>query len=171
MTAPDLPFLQSDRIIFKLFACQEHLKNIKNIKLEYGDLLSKDARVKAEMEIDSLISQMIGTVDSLLFRIIDRFQLTGIQSDRIEIPAIISGLSAQSNGIELAKKLQDANLLGGSYWRFKDLRNYSLSGSLLSAEASLDVIPYFEQTLIQLKEFIKNIITNEPKLQTKESQK
>ena len=170
MTAPDLPFLQSDRIIFKLFACQEHLKNIKNIKLQHGDLLSKDARVKAEMEIDSLISQMIGTVDSLLFRIIDRFQLTGIQSDRIEIPAIISGLSAQSNGIELAKKLQDANLLGGSYRRFKDLRNYSLSGSLLSAEASLDVIPYFEQTLVQLKEFIKNIITNEPILQTKESQ-
>ena len=170
MTAPDLPFLESDRIIFKLFACEEHLKNIKNIKSQHGDLLSKDARVKAEMEIDSLISQMIGTVDSLLFRIIDRFQLTGIQSDRIEVPAIISGLSAQSNGIELAKKLQDANLLGGSYWRFKDLRNYSLSGSLLSAEASLDVIPYFEQTLVQLKEFIKNIITNEPILQTKESQ-
>ena len=170
MTTPDLPFLQSDRIIFKLFACEEHLKNIKNIKLQHGDLLSKDARVKAEMEIDSLISQMIGTVDSLLFRIIDRFQLTGIQSDRMEVPAIISGLSAQSNGIELAKKLQDANLLGGSYWRFKDLRNYSLSGSLLSAEASLDVIPYFEQTLIQLKEFIKNIITNEPILQTQESQ-
>lgn len=170
MTAPDLPFLESDRIIFKLFACEEHLKNIKNIKSQHGDLLSKDARVRAEMEIDSLISQMIGTVDSLLFRIIDRFQLTGIQSDRIEVPAIISGLSAQSNGIELAKKLQDANLLGGSYWRFKDLRNYSLSGSLLSAEASLDVIPYFEQTLVQLKEFIKNIITNEPILQTKESQ-
>lgn len=171
MTTPDLPFLQSDRIIFKLFACEEHLKNIKNIKSQHGDLLSKDARVRAEMEIDSLISQMIGTVDSLLFRINDRFQLTGIQSDRIEIPRVISGLSAQSDGIELAKKLQDANLLGGSYWRFKELRNYSLSGSLLSAEASLDVIPYFEQTLVQLKEFIKNIITNEPKLQTKESQK
>ena len=85
MTAPDLPFLQSDRIIFKLFACQEHLKNIKNIKLEHGDLLSKDARVRAEMEIDSLISQMIGTVDSLLFRIIDKFQLTGIRKNRIEI--------------------------------------------------------------------------------------
>ncbi len=171
MTTPDLPFLQSDRIIFKLFACEEHLKNIKNIKSQHGDLLSKDARVRAEMEIDSLIAQMIGTVDSLLFRINDRFQLTGIQSDRIEIPRVISGLSAQSDGIELAKKLQDANLLGGSYWRFKELRNYSLSGSLLSAEASLDVIPYFEQTLVQLKEFIKNIITNEPKLQTKESQK
>jgi hypothetical protein len=70
MTSPYLPFLQSDRIIFKLFAWEDHLKNIKNIKLQHGDLLSNDARVNAEMEIDSLISQIIGTVDSLLFRII-----------------------------------------------------------------------------------------------------
>ncbi len=168
MTTPELPFLQSDRIIFKMFACEEHLKNIKNIKSQHGDLLSKDARVDAEMEIDSLISQMIGTFDSLLFRIIDKFQLTGIPSDKIEINKVISGLSAESKGIELARELQKANQEGNWYWKIKDLRNYSLSGSLLSAEASLDVIPYFEQTLVQLKEFIKNIVMNEPKLQTKE---
>ena len=158
MTSPDLPFLLSDRITFKLFACDEHLKNIKNIKLQHGDLSSKDARVKAEIEIDSLISQIIGTVDSLLFRIIDKFQLTGIRKDRIEIHTVISGLSAESKAIELAKELQDANLEGNWYWNIKNLRNYSLSGSLLSAEASLDAIPYFEHTLVQLKEFMKNIV-------------
>jgi hypothetical protein len=165
MTSPSLPFLESDRIIFKLFACEEHLKNIKNLKLQHGDLLSKDARVNAEIEIDSLISQIIGTVDSLLFRIIDKFQLTGIRKNRIEIPTVISGLSAESKGIELARDLQDADLQGNWYWKIEDLRNYSLSGSLLSPEASLDVIPYFEQTVVQLKEFIKNIMTKEPTLQ------
>ena len=85
--------------------------------MQHGDLLSKDARVSAEMEIDSLISQMIGTVDSLLFRIIDKFQLTGIRKDRIEIPKVISGLSAESKGIELAKELQDANMEGNWYRR------------------------------------------------------
>jgi hypothetical protein len=120
------------------------------------------------MEIDSLISQMIGTFDCLLFRIIDKFQLSGIPSDRIEINKVISALSAESKGIELARELQKANQEGNWYWKIKDLRNYSLSGSLLSAEASLDVIPYFEQILVQLKEFIKNILMNEPKLQTKE---
>jgi hypothetical protein len=65
----------------------------------------------------------------------------------------------------LAKELQDADLQGNWYWKIEDLRNYSLSGSLLLPEASLDVIPYFEQTLVQLKEFIKNIITKEPLLQ------
>jgi hypothetical protein len=168
MTTPDLPFLESDRIIFKMFACEEHLKNIKSIKSQHGDLLSKDARVVAEMEIDSLISQMIGTFDCLLFRIIDKFQLSGIPSDRIELNKVISALSAESNGIELARELQKANQEGNWYWKVKELRNYSLNGSLLSAEASLDVIPYFEQILVQLKEFIKNILVNEPKLQTKE---
>ena len=127
--------------------------------------MSKDARVNAEIEIDSLISQIIGTVDSLLFRIIDKFQLTGIRKDRIEIPTVISGLSAESKGIELAKELQDADLQGNWYQKIEDLRNYSLSGSLLSPEASLDVIPYFEQTVVKLKEFIKNILTKEPTLQ------
>jgi hypothetical protein len=151
-----------------MFACEEHLKNIKNIKSRHGDLLSKHARVDAEMEIDSLISQMIGTFDCLLFRIIDKFQLSGMPSDRIEINKVISALSAESKGIELARELQKANQVGNWYWKIRDLRNYSLSGSLLSTEASLDVIPYFEQTLIQLKEFIKNILMNEPKLQAKE---
>jgi hypothetical protein len=165
MTHPDLPFLQSDRIIFKLYACEEHLKKIKNIKLQHGDLLSKDARISAEMEIDSLISQMIGTFDSLLFRIIDKLQLSGIPSDRVEIDKVISALSAETKRIELANELEKANQEGNWYWMIKHLRNYSLHGSLLSADASLDVIPYFEQTLVQIKEFTKNIKMKEPMLQ------
>jgi hypothetical protein len=45
------------------------------------------------------------------------------------------------------------------------LRNYSLHGSLLSADASLDVIPYFEQALVQLKDFINIVKIKEPILQ------
>jgi hypothetical protein len=161
----DLPFLQSDRLIFKLYACEEHLKNIKNIKSQYGDLLSKGARISAEIEIDSLISQMIGTFDSLLFRIIDKFQLSGIPSDRIELDKVISVLSAESKKIELANELGKANKEDNWYWMIKHLRNYSLHGSLLSVDASLDVIPYFEQALVQLKEFINNIKMKEPILQ------
>jgi hypothetical protein len=146
-----------------MFACEEHLKNIKNIKSQHGDLLSKDARVGAEIEIDSLISQMIGTFDCLLLRTIDNFQLSGIPKDKIELNKVISALSAETKGVELARELQEANQHGNWYWMLKHLRNYSLSSSLLSEEASLDVIPFFEKTLIQLKELIKNIRMNEPK--------
>lgn len=156
MSTSDIPFLQSDRIIFKMFACEEHLKNLKNIKSRHGELISKDARVGAEMEIDSLISQMIATFDCLLLRIIDNFQLSGIPKDRMEFNKVVSALSAESKGVELAGELQNANQEGNWYWMLKHLRNYSLGGSLLSAEASLDVIPFFEQALVQLKELIKN---------------
>ena len=163
MSTPDIPFLQSDRIIFKMFACEEHLKNLKNIKSQHGDLISKDARVDAEIEIDSLISQMIATFDCLLLRIIDNFQLSGIPRDRMEFNKVVSALSAESKGVELAGELQKANQEGNWYWMLKHLRNYSLSGSLLSAEASLDVIPFFEQALVQLKELIKNNRMSESK--------
>ena len=163
MSTHDIPFLQSDRIIFKMFACEEHLKNLKNIKSQHGDLISKDARVDAEMEIDSLISQMIATFDCLLLRIIDNFQLSGIPRDRMEFNKVIGALSAESKGVELAGELQKANQEGNWYWMLKHLRNYSLSGSLLSPEASLDVIPFFEQALIQLKELIKNNRMSESK--------
>ena len=157
--------MESDRVIFKLYACEEHLKAIIKIKSQYGDLLSKGARISAEIEIDSLISQMIGTFDSLLFRIVDKFQLSGIPSDKIEIDKVISVLSAEGNRLGLANELEKANKEDNWYWMIKHLRNYSLHGSLLSADASLDVIPYFEQTLPQLKEFINNVKMIEPILQ------
>ena len=163
MTTPDIPFLQSDRIIFKMFACEEHLRNLKNINSQHGDLISKDARVDAEMEIDSLISQMIATFDCLLLRIIDNFQLSGIPRDRMEFNKVVSALSAESKGVELAGELQKANQEDNWYWMLKHLRNYSLSGSLLSPEASLDVIPFFEQAVVQLKELIKNNRMSESK--------
>src|SRR5205809_7088445 len=165
MTSHDLPFLQSDRIIFKLYACEEHMKKRKNIRSQYGDLLSKDARISAEMEIDSLISQMIGTFDCLLFRIIDKFHLSGIPPDRIEIDKVLSVLSAESKSIELANEIQKANQEGNWFWMIKHLRNYSMHGSLLSSDANLDVIPFFEQTLVRLREFIKTITMREPTLQ------
>ena len=164
MMTPDLPFLQSDRTIFKLYACEQHLRNTKNIKSKYGDLLSKDSRISAEMEIDSLILQMIDTFDCLLFRIIDKFQLSGIPIDKIELNKVVSVLSAESQKVELANELDRTNREGHWYWKVKRLRNYSLHGSLLSPDASLDVITYFEQTLVQLKEFMKNIKMKEPAL-------
>lgn len=161
MTVPDLPFLQEERIIFKLYTCEEHLRNLKKIQSEQGDLLSKDSRVRAEMEIDALISQMIGAFDSLLYRIVDKFQLSGIAIDKMDVAKVMSGLTAESKGVEVAKELQDANMIGSWYSRIKDLRNQSLHGSIFSVMPPTDVIPYFERTLINLKEFINNMVTKE----------
>jgi hypothetical protein len=157
---------QTDRIRFKLHACRQHLSNLKNIELRYNDLASNDIRMSAEMEIDSFVCQMIGTVDSLLFRINDTFGLM-ISSDRIEIDKIQSALSAETKSIDLLNDLDKANQYGNWYWTIKQLRNYSLGNSLISPQAfealsnytktNMKMIPYFEQSLEYLERLVESI--------------
>jgi hypothetical protein len=49
--------------------------------------------------------------DCLLFSIVDKFQLSGISRDKIEID-ILSVLSAESQRVELATELARANYEG-----------------------------------------------------------
>ncbi len=173
MTSQDLPFLESERIIFKMYACEEHLKNLKNIKSKYGDLLAKEARVNAELETDSFISQLYGVFDSVLLKINARFQL-GIPKDKMDIHRVIEVLTAETKGVELAHGLNQANQRGNLYWIIKQLRLYSLEGSVLSADPSMlmtgsklnynEVMPYFEYLLRDLRSFIENVRQEEPGL-------
>ena len=163
----------NDRISFKLHACRQHLRNLKDIELKYNDLTSNDVRMTVEMEIDSFLYQMIGIVDSLLFKINDKFGLM-IPSDRIEIDKIQSALSAETKSIDLLNDLDRANQHGNWYWTIKQLRNYSLGNSLISPEAfevlanytrtNMKIIPYFEQSLEYLEKLIESIRRREPKL-------
>jgi hypothetical protein len=116
---------------------------------------------------------MIGTVDSLLFKINDKFGLM-IPSDRIEIDKIQSALSAETKSIDLLNDLDKANQYGNWYWMIKQLRNYSLGNSLISTEAievlanytktDMKIIRYFEQSLDYLEKLIESIRKREPKL-------
>lgn len=171
MTSNDLPFLESDRIIFKIYACEEHLKKLKNIQSKYGDLLAKSARVNAELETDSFISQLYGIFDSVFLKINDKLQL-GIPTDKVDIDRVLTGLSAETKGVELAHELDQANRRGNLYWIIHQLRKYSLEGSVLSANPTLlfpdlkmnynEVIPFFEHLLRELRTFLKNVRQKEP---------
>jgi hypothetical protein len=173
LSTEDFLNFQTDRISFKLHACRQHLRNLKDIELKYNDLTSNNVRISAEMEIDSFLYQMIGTVDSLLFKINDEFGLM-IPSDRIEIDKIQSALSAETKSIDLLSDLDRANQYSNWYWTIKQLRNYSLGNSLISPEAfealakytktNMKIIPYFEQSLEYLEKLIQSIRKREPKL-------
>jgi hypothetical protein len=102
--------------------------------MKYNDLTLSDVRMSVEMEIDSFLYQMIGTVDSLLFKINDKFDLM-IPSDRIEIDKIQSALSAETKSIDLLNDLDETNQYNNWYWIIKQLKNYSLGNSLISQEA------------------------------------
>ena len=173
LSTEDFSKFQTDRISFKLYACREHLKNLKDIELRYKDLTSSsEVRTSVEVEIDSFICQMIGTVDSLLLKINDKFGLS-IPSDKIEIDKVQSALLAETKSIDLLNGLHKANQYGNWYWTIKQLRNYSLGNSLLSQEAfevllenytktDMKVIPYFEQSLHYLEKLIETIRIREP---------
>ena len=166
LSTEDFSKFQTDRISFKLYACLQHLKNLKDIELRSNDLASSEVRTTAEIEIDSFLCQMIGTVDSLLFKINDKFGLS-IPYDRIEIDKIQSALSAETKSIDLLNDLDKANRYGNWYWTIKQLRNYSLGNSLISQEAfellanytktNMKLIPYFEQSLHYLEKLIETI--------------
>ena len=166
LSTKDFSKFQTDRISFKLYACQQHLKNLKEIELRYNDLISSEDPTSAEIEMDSFLSQMIGTVDSLLFKINNKFRLN-IPGDNIELDKVQSALSSETKSIDLLNDLDKANQYGNWYWTIKQLRNYSLGNSLVSQDAlellanytktNVKVIPYFEQSLNHLEKLIKHI--------------
>jgi hypothetical protein len=170
----DFSGLHIDRISFKIYSCKLHLNNLKDFESKYKDLLSSDVRTSIEIEIDSFISQMIGTVDSLLYKINTKFRLS-IPADSIEIDKVQSALSSETKSFDLLNDLYKANRESNWYWIIRQLRNYSLDNSLISQDASellvnytktnTKLIPYFEQSLNNLERLIENIRIKEPLLQ------
>ncbi len=98
---------------------------------ELKDLISSEVPTSAEIEMDSFLSQMIGTVDSLMFKINNKFRLN-IPGDNIELDKVQSALSSETKSIDLLNDLDKANQYGNWYWTIKQLRNYSLGNSLVS---------------------------------------
>ncbi len=174
MPIEDFSKFKTDRISFKLYSCQLHLKKLKDIELKYKDLDSSEIRTSIEIEIDSFISQIIATVDSLLFKINNKLRLS-IPADSIEIYKVQSALSSETKSFDLLNDLNDANQPGNWYWTINQLRNYSLDNSLISQDAfelladytktNMKLIPYFEQSLNHLEKLIENIRIREPILQ------
>jgi hypothetical protein len=172
----DFSKFKTDRISFKLYSCQLHLNNLKDIESKYKDLDSSEVRtsIEIEIEIDSFISQIIATVDSLLFKINNKLRLS-IPADSIEIYKVQSALSSETKSFDLLNDLNDANQPGNWYWTINQLRNYSLDNSLISQDAfelladytktNMKLIPYFEQSLNHLEKLIENIRIREPILQ------
>ena len=81
--------LLSDRIAFKLFAAEQHLINLKSHDSRDG-IITKN-RVYAEMEIDCFFGQIIGAIDSLLFKINERFNLN-IPPNKIDLDSVYQQL-------------------------------------------------------------------------------
>lgn len=72
---PNANELVKDRIKFKFYAAEKHLNVLKGYE-EEGETIAKDpSRVRFEIEMEDLLSHLIGAIDSLLFRINKKLSL------------------------------------------------------------------------------------------------
>ena len=107
--------LLNDRVEFKLYAAEQHLNRLKEIENAYGDIAKDNARIEVEMEADCFLSQLVGTVDSLLFQINDILDL-GIPTDRVNFANVQSALNAKTKKIDLLSPLDTVRQQGNWYY-------------------------------------------------------
>ena len=139
----------NDRVALKLYACEKHLKNLRQMKLTYeGSQADKQelnhTRIGLETEIDCLISQMIGVIDCILVQTNNKLGL-GIPLHQISIDRIMSEIYSKTNKIDLLIELNEARRNGNWYWSLIQLRNHSLTSSFDLNTHNPDLIAFMEE--------------------------
>lgn len=186
--------LLSDRVEFKLYAAEQHMNRLKEIENAYGDIAKDNTRIEVEIEVDCFLSQLVGAVDSLLYQINDKLEL-GIPADRVNFANVQSALSAKTKKIDLLSELDRARQQGNWYYMLSELRYQSVHQTFLKKVTAvhafsskpgevrllkiqreiegnpfdhvmdMEVIPYFEKSLQQVRELVSSIRGSEPLLQ------
>lgn len=156
----------NDRVALKLFACEKHLGNIRQMKLTYrSPQVNKQEldymRINLETEIDCLILQMIGVIDCILVQTNNKLGL-GIPLDQISIDRIMSEIYSKTNKIDLLIELNEARRNGNWYWSVIQLRNHSLSSSFDLNTNNPDLIAFLEECFNRVKALIEGVKKREP---------
>jgi hypothetical protein len=160
----DISFM-NDRVALKLYACEKHLENLRQMKLTYEvsqankqELNHK--RISLEIEIDCLILQMIGIIDCLLVQTNNKLGL-GIPLHQLSIDRVMSELYSKTNKIDLLVELNEARQHGKWYWSVIELRNRSLTTSFDLNTRNPDLISFLEECFNRIKALIKDVKNKE----------
>lgn len=174
--------LLKDRIEFKIYAAETHLKNLKEIQLKYLNLEDDNPSVQVELEIDCFLAQVLGAVDCLLILINTRLEL-GIATGKVDVATVQSALNARTKNISLLTELHKALEHERWLWTLIEFRNHTMQWPSIEAHAlvfydkttaikSLDqskpkqvstalidknLIAFFEQSVKRLRELINTI--------------
>jgi len=123
-----------DRVEFKLFAAERHLKNLKEIQLNYPNLDDDNPLVQVELEIDCFLTQVLGAVDCLLILINTRLEL-GIATGKVDAATVQSALNARTKNISLLTELHQALEHDRWLWTLIEFRNETLQRPSVEAQA------------------------------------
>ncbi len=187
MSSGDPARLLSDRPMFKLYAAEQHLDNLKSLQAEHGSLVAASVRMQAEMDLDCFLSQVTGAVDSLLVQINERLDLN-IPVSQVDFNRVQSELSAKTKNFDLLAGLDAARQYGNWYWTLCELKNHSVHRSFASilveeghparlylkknpreqysVRMDMELIPYLEQSLSRVEQLIDQIRSREPLLRS-----
>ena len=174
--------LLRDRIEFKLYGAETHLKNLKEIQLNYPNLEEDSPSVQVELEIDCFLAQVLGAVDCLLILINTRLEL-GIATGKVDVATVQSALNARTKNISLLTELHQALEHDRWLWTLIEFRNQMMQWTSMEAQALVfddktatitslhqtkskhdttalidkNLIAYFEQNVKRLRELINTI--------------
>jgi hypothetical protein len=159
LSSDDARELLEDRARFKLYAAEQHMENLHNF-LDKGGIYmnsSFQSRVYSEIQIEGLLFQLVGSIDALLIRINDIFELglseKSIYSSEEKVKQISDELETRGKSnllteLQNALKSEKHNGVGrGEWlWNLRELRNRSTHRQLIN----IAVTPG-EKRIIQLK--------------------
>jgi len=181
--------LLADRVKFKIFAAQFHLKKLQEMKLHEFNVDKLHLRVELELETDCFLLQILGAVDCLLILINTRLDL-GIPKEKVDLATIQSALNAGTKNIGLLTELHEALEYNSWLWTLREFRYQTMQKPSKQVQDSLledganwtwskeqnesagnhndyinkNLIAYFDKSLVRVSELIETIRMKEPLL-------
>ena len=177
-----------DRVEFKIFSAEEHLKYLQEIQSYHLDAQKVDPAIRMEIEIDCFLAQILGTLDCLLLLINTKLEL-GIASERVDLATVQSALNARTKNIGLLTDMHQASAHNGWLWVLKEFRNLTMqrpskdaqyllfddissstkdyqSETIRPSDESINknLIGYFQQSLQRVRGLVNSIRMKEPML-------
>lgn len=183
--------LLQDRVEFKLYAAEQHLNWLKEIG---DDIAKDSARIEVEVEIDCFLSHLMGAVGSLLSEINEKLELglppyevsfANVQSalsaktKKIDLLGELDEARQHGKWYALLDELKNQSVRGTflkkttamqgsseehSELRFMKVQRDSEGNMFEQAMMNVEVMPYLEKSLQQIRELIYQIRMKEPLL-------
>ena len=166
-----------DRIRFKIYAAQYHLKQLKDLESKGQTPHDPRNRILWEMTSENLLFHLVGALDALLRRITEQYHVKIDTPRDFTIKKIYRKLGSKQGLIKEAYDLVDGNLNRDGSWLtvLFNLRNTGTHKAILNLGFSANskevsfvgvrepaaAIPYLEKAIQQMKDLITGIVNKD----------
>ena len=186
---PNANELIEDRIKFKFYAADQHMGYVKELEAKGENFDGFSSRIKYEIEIEDLLSHLIGSLDALLFRI-DRKLNLGLPQKKVRFRDVSDKLDSMGRQDILLDwtKLRHSTIYPFRSWLtiLIDIRNTGTHINLINKrvevemgkpgpnricfaadpDSTFEIIPYLEDRIQKVRDHVESIMQKEPNLRT-----